>query len=216
MYLKSSEIISKGSKSYLHIFFDEKYSYSIKENLVERDYYDLYFEEPNANDLIALRNCSLAINKLYKYITQTQSLTALKDIPADIIMAMMQKKVNEEIEFIKEENLEQEAKNRDITEEDEKKVLQSNLAYRSFMASLLEDSSDYSTADTDYFRELDKFVSFIDSKCKRLYNDSMLNTSLEIFDKYNAASFFIKKSIISEYVGFFFAQFPCQILHDQV
>lgn len=219
MYIKSSEVISKGSKSYLRVFLAEEYPYIITERStqgdVKREFYELYFEEPNMSDLISLRSCSLSINKLYQYVNQTQALRSLKDIPADVMLAMMQKRVDEKMSEEFENKVSQEAEQREITEEEPKKELKANLAYRSFMSSLLEESCDFSNSETDYFREVDKFINLIDSKCRRDLDGNIANIKLDILDKYGAVSFFIKKSIISEYVGFFFSHFPCQILHDQ-
>jgi len=212
MYLTSSEVVNHQEKNFLRVFLSEKYPYTIKEGSVNQDYFEMYFEEPNASDLLMLKNCSVAINKLFKYTTQTQALTAIKDIPADIMVAMMQRKVDEEMEKRINKELEHEAAAREITAEEDKKTLSSNLAHRSFIASLLEDSNDFSTADSDYFREVDKFVSLISSKCRRLHGTMMLNTPLDLLDRYGGFSFLIKNAIISEYVGFFFFHFLSQVL----
>jgi hypothetical protein len=214
-YIVESSLVNRNGKNYLQIFLNPQYHLLFKDNGVDNEVVELFFEEPNAGDEVNLRRCSLAINKLYKYMDQYQSASFLKQIPSDILQTMLQNQVREKVEEGKEEAIKQEIKEKQIEDEEEVDETKNRFHQRLFMSKLLDDCADYENSDTDYFCELDKFISLISSKCKRELNNMMLGVDLAQFDKYKGESFFIKKAIIAEYVGFFFLHFPSQYLHAQ-
>jgi hypothetical protein len=214
-YIVESSLVNRNGKNYLQIFLNPQYHLLFKDNGVDNEVVELFFEEPNAGDQGNLRRCSLAINRLYKYMDQIQSLTLLKYIPSEITQTIFQNKIREQVEAAKEEYIKQEIKEKQIEDEEEVDETKDRFHQRLFMSKLLDDCADYGNSDTDYFAELDNFITFISLKCKRELNNMMLSVDLTQFDKYKGESFFIKKAIIAEYVGFFFLHFPSQYLHAQ-
>lgn len=214
-YITSAEVVNRDGKNYLQLFLNSKYPIIFKDKGIDREVLEIYFEEPNSGDEIHLRRCSIAINKLYKYMDQFQSAAFLKQMPSDILEMFLQNKIAEKFDEAKEEIINKEVIEKELVEDEEIDEVKTNFNYRLFIAKLLNDCSDYENSDSDYFSEMDKFISLLNLKSKREFNNMLMPFDLSMLDKYQGESFFIKKAIISEYVGFFFQHFPSQYLHAQ-
>ena len=199
MYLKSSEIVKIGEKNYLRIFLEKEYPYLVKFSSKEMDQefeiLEMLFEEPTSLDINDLRKLAVSLEKLASY-----------DIVKSIRIAnLFSREALEELREIQIENPEQQ--NKEKTTEDKIE------ASKSFLASIFEKSKDFEDESTDYFSELDKFFSFLNKKCGREHDGIVLKNSINVIDKYNAISCFIKEEILIEYLSFFFDHLPSKSLH---
>ena len=198
-YITSSELHKTGDKNYLRIFLKPEFSYSIKADGEDQSFVELLFEEPNTSDISQLKDLGIAIEKLASYdsIKSIRIANTFSKESLELLRGQQEEETKE---------LSDESKSEPTNEEN---ILFSRL----FISDLLIRSADFQNDETDYFKELQKFINFVNSKSKRDINGIFANNDLSVFDKYNAKSIFIKEELIIEYVSFFFDHFPSRSLH---
>lgn len=211
MYLKSADIETIGGKRYLRVFMDDKYPYIVKHNGQELKCYDLLFEEPNMEDMGVLKKLAISLEKLNSY----------ENVKTIRIANLFSNKTYENIARDKAIEIEDQ-ENPDETileavEKEEKEEKDTAQEAKSFLAKVFGFSSDFEDESSNYFLELFKFVSFLDTKCKRVGdNGLLLSTSMNVLDTYKASSVFVKEEIVVEYFSFFFEYLPSKSLHAEI
>jgi hypothetical protein len=204
MFIESSEVIKNNEKNYLRVFLSKDYLYSTRIDGNDVEMSELLFEEPSVNDISELKKLGVAIEKLASYDSVKSIRTAnmfTKD-QLEAIRSIQQKEQEEIVQNPEKEEV--------IEEENEEDNINKS---RFFMSDLLIRSGDFDNDDSNYYQELDKFIQFINKKCKKDINGVFLQNDLNVLDKYKAKSIFIKESLVIEYVAFFFAHLPSRSLH---
>lgn len=201
MHLKSAEISKLGEHNYLQVFLEKEFPYKIKHNGNEFDNYELLFREPDAGDMMQLKKLGVSLEKLH-YYQYAKSIKIANLFSREALASYHEQKEQQEAE--------------ETTKSEEEKVIDHTDNCREFISKVFGLASDFEDESTDYFQELEKFFSFVESKCFREQDGLAIKNSLSNLDQYKAKSYFIKEEIVIEYISFFFAHFPSKSLHINI
>lgn len=206
MFLKSSEIESINGSNYLSVFVEKQFPYIVKHNGDDFEVYEFLFKEPSMEDISDLKKLAVSLEKIHYY----ENVKTLR--MANLFSKNTYDEIKKDKEFEEElqetETIEEEI----IKEEDKQKGYIDET--RMFLSKVFGLASDYEDENTNYFVEIQKFIDFIEKRCfRRGDNNLLLPVKLSVLDKYKADSYFIKESLVVEFLSFFFDHLPSKSLH---
>ncbi|WP_435791206.1 hypothetical protein [Clostridium sp.] len=157
------------------------------------------------DDMSNLKKLGISLEKFISY-ENAKSIKTMNSYSKDAIESIF--KYQEQQQKIKEEE--------ELADPSEEKKEESQIdSCRSYLTSVFTRSSDFEDEDsnTDFYKELGKFTSYIESKARRDIDSCLINLNLDLLKKYNAEYLFIIEEIIIEYFSFFFAHLPSKMFH---